>query len=339
MKTFNLNKIILLISLFLISVIFSTGANATCKKDADGKLITVSGDSDTQVIDVITGTGERAFDQCSDTPDEYEITFYKLGICTATTIGNDLSSCQFILSNDAGVTHIIKKDTSGAMAIPKFAIDPGTYPYMVVMLSNKLGIKHSFESTNAVDGSSGDGNGGTYCWTAVAGPSSYTGEQTGLTSAHGAIANGDTKLIDCGTAAGTAIMSYEIITKLSDDDDDDTESCNGEAWLANGDRVTFAAEGTGASSGIPTVSLLNSTNGFATSCVTSHKILWTTTLTTPYTVTDESVFELKMKTTDSVSIDFSSEAEDQDADPLVGTDNDIIKMGADPVKLFLTVTG
>jgi len=134
-------------------------------------------------------------------------------------------------------------------------------------------------------------------------------------------------------------MSYEIITKLSDDEDDDTESCNGEAWLDNGDRVTFAAEGTGASSGIPTVSLLNSANGFATSCVTSHKILWTTTLTTAYTVTEDSAFELKMKTTDSVSIDFSSAVEDVDADPLVGTDNDIIKMGADPVKLFLTVTG
>ena len=46
-----------------------------------------------------------------------------------------------------------------------------------------------------------------------------------------------------------------------------------------------------------------------------------------------------MKTTDSVSIDFSSDAVDVEADPLVGTDNDIIKMGADPVKLFLTVTG
>ena len=65
MKTLNLNKLTILISLFLISVVFSTGANATCKKDADGKLITVSGDSDTQVIDVVTGTGERAYDQCS----------------------------------------------------------------------------------------------------------------------------------------------------------------------------------------------------------------------------------------------------------------------------------
>ena len=115
----------------------------------------------------------------------------------------------------------------------------------------------------------------------------------------------------------------------TDDDDDETESCNGEAWGANGDRQTFSAEGTGASSGIPTVSLLTTANAFAASCIQSHKILWTTTLTTPYTVTDESVFELKMKTTDSVSIDFSSS----------DGDNDIIKMGADPVKLFLTVTG
>ena len=34
------------------------------------------------------------------------------------------------------------------------------------------------------------------------------------------------------------------------------------------------------------------------------KILWTTTLTTPYVVTTESTWQLNMRTTDSVSIDF-----------------------------------
>ena len=38
----------------------------------------------------------------------------------------------------------------GEMAIPKFAIDNGTYPYLVVLMTNKLGIKHSFETTNSV---------------------------------------------------------------------------------------------------------------------------------------------------------------------------------------------
>jgi hypothetical protein len=58
------------------------------------------------------------------------------------------------------------------------------------------------------------------------------------------------------------------------------------------------------------------------------KILWTTTLTTPYVVTTESTWQLNMRTTDSVSVDFSS-GEDN---------NNISKMGADPIQLFLTVT-
>ena len=45
-----------------------------------------------------------------------------------------------------------------------------------------------------------------------------------------------------------------------------------------------------------------------------------------------------MKTTDSVSIDFDSGVEDEEADPVVGSNNNIIKMGADPVQLYLTVT-
>ena len=179
MKTLNLNKIILLISLFLISAVFSTAADASCRYTYAGLLDVVSGNTDAPVYE--TSRGARG-DQCSDTPDEYEITFYKLGICTASTAANDLSSCQYIVDNDAGVEHVIVAGTSGAMAIPEFAIDPGTYPYMVVVLSNKLGIKHSFTASNSVTGVSSSA--GTTCWTSVAGPSSYTNEQ--FTSPHGA---------------------------------------------------------------------------------------------------------------------------------------------------------
>ena len=121
MKTFNLNKIILLISLFLISAVFTTAADASCRYTDAGLLdvaVDGSGNSDAPVYE--TSRGARG-DQCSDTPDEYEITFYKLGICTASTAANDLSSCQYIVDNDAGVKHVIVAGTSGAMAIPEFA--------------------------------------------------------------------------------------------------------------------------------------------------------------------------------------------------------------------------
>ena len=270
MKTLNLNKIILLISLFLISAVFSTAADASCRYTDAGLLDVVSGNTDAPVYE--TSRGARG-DQCSDTPDEYEITFYKLGICTASTAANDLSSCQYIVDNDAGVKHVIVAGTSGAMAIPEFAIDPGTYPYMVVVLSNKLGIKHSFTASNSVTGVSSSA--GTTCWTSVAGPSSYTNEQ--FTSPHGATTADGAQLISCGALADSApAFSYEVINKLTG------EECS-DSWVANGDYASFGTVGNGTAE----VSLLKSTDVFATACTDAAKILWTTTLTTPYLVTTE----------------------------------------------------
>ena len=313
MKTFNLNKIILLISLFLISAVFTTAADASCRYTDAGLLdvaVDGSGNSDAPVYE--TSQNARG-DQCSDTPDEYEITFYKLGLCTATTAANDLSSCQYIVNNTAGVNHVIVAGTTGAMAIPEFAIDPGTYTHMVVVISNKLGIKHSFTASNSITGVSSSS--GTTCWSSVAGPSSYTNES--FTSPHGATTE-DAQLISCGAAADSApAFSYEVINKLTG------ELC-ADTWVANGDYSSFGTVGNGTAE----VSLLKSTDVFATACTDAAKILWTTTLTTPYVVTTESTWQLNMRTTDSVSVDFSS-GEDN---------NNISKMGADPIQLFLTVT-
>ena len=314
MKTFNLNKIILLISLFLISAVFTTAADASCRYTDAGLLdvaVDGAGNSDAPVYE--TSRGARG-DQCSDTPDEYEITFYKLGLCTATTIANDLSSCQYIMNDTVGVNHVILKGTSGAMAIPEFSIDPGTYTHMVVVISNKLGIKHSFTASNSLTGVSSSA--GTTCWTSVTGPSSYTNEQ--FTSPHGATTADGAQLISCGALADSApAFSYEVINKLTG------EECS-DSWVANGDYSSFGTVGNGTAE----VSLLKSTDVFATACTDAAKILWTTTLTTPYVVTTESTWQLNMRTTDSVSIDFDSDE----------NNNNIIKMGADPVQLYLTVT-
>ena len=322
MKTLNLNKLIIIAGLFLISIIFSTSADASCRYNS-GLLDVQSGSKQYQVYDDAIAGG-RYVDACKDTPDEYEITFYKLGLCTATTAANDLSSCQYIVNNDAGVTHVIEKGTSGAMAIPEFSIDTGTYPYMVVVISNKLGIKHSFTATNSLTGVSSSA--GTTCWTSVAGPSAYTNEQ--FTSPHGATTADGAQLIKCGAASASApVFSYEVINKLTG------EECS-DSWVANGDYSDFGSVGNGNAE----VSLLKTDNSFATACTDAARILWTTTLTTPYVVTADSTFQLNMKTTDSVSIDFDSSLVDEDDEDSGGANNNIMKMGADPVQLYLTVT-
>jgi hypothetical protein len=200
------------------------------------------------------------------------------------------------------------------MAIQEFSIDPGTYTHMVVVISNKLGIKHSFTASNSLTGVSSSA--GTTCWTSVAGPSTYTNEQ--FTSPHGATTADGAQLISCGALADSApAFSYEVINKLTE------EACS-DTWVANGDYASFGTVGNGTAE----VSLLKSTDVFATACTDAAKILWTTTLTTPYVVTTESTWQLNMRTTDSVSIDFDGDE----------NNNNIMKMGADPVQLYLTVT-
>jgi len=325
MKTLNLNNIILLTTLFLVVIMFSNSANALCVVDGNGAIVTVSGDSETPVKDD-TGDDETAAntatDQCTITPDIYKLNIYKFGLCTADPDLNDLSSCQLFFDQTAGVEVDIQAGVSATLPIPEFYIEPGTYPYLYVLLSSKLGMKWSGTFSNAVDGSSGDGNGGTYCWTSNTGgrASSYPdGSEAAFTTAHGLSLAGGVKTMDCGTAEGTVVTTYELLTKFSE------ENCS--ALAANGDKSTFAIEGTGSTRGIPTVSLLTTADAFATTCSNAAKIAWTTALSTPYKVTENSTFDMSIKATAANSLEFSNDS-----------DNDILFIGSGAPRIYLTVT-
>ena len=321
MKTLNLNKLSLLIGLFLISIAFSSGAQANnCVKDANGVIESADGASDNQVK--ATNGEQTAFtDACTDTPDEYKLTFYKLGLCTADTSFNDLTSCKFVINSAAGIEHTIIGAADTPMAIPEFVIDPGTYPFMVVLISAKLAVKHSFQTSNAVDGVTGSG---VYCWTSNAGYTGYTSENGVTVTGHGNSTSGGTQMLECGAEAGTAVFTHEVINKLNGD------TCAA-TWVANGDRWQVVDDDNNVETvgnGTAVVNLLTATDGFATSCANVYKILWTTDLTTPYVVTENSSFGLSVKTTHAISLDFDGD----------NTNQDVIKAGADPVQLFLTVT-
>ena len=304
---------------------FSNSANALCVVDGNGAIVTVSGDSETPVKDD-TGDDETAAntatDQCTITPDIYKLNIYKFGLCTADPDLNDLSSCQLFFDQTAGVEVDIQAGVSATLPIPEFYIEPGTYPYLYVLLSSKLGMKWSGTFSNAVDGSSGDGNGGTYCWTSNTGgrASSYPdGSEAAFTTAHGLSLAGGVKTMDCGTAEGTVVTTYELLTKFSE------ENCS--ALAANGDKSTFAIEGTGSTRGIPTVSLLTTADAFATTCSNAAKIAWTTALSTPYKVTENSTFDMSIKATAANSLEFSNDS-----------DNDILFIGSGAPRIYLTVT-
>jgi len=320
MKTLNLNKIVVLIALFFVAIAFSNSANALCVVDGNGAIVTVSGDSETPVKDD-TGDDETAAntatDNCTITPDVYRLNFYKFGLCTADPDLNDLSSCQFFFEQAAGVEVDIQKDVSATLPIPEFYIEPNTYQYLYVQLSTKLGMKWSGRTTNTVDGSSGDGNGGTYCWTSNAGlhASTYV-----ATNAHGSSLADSTQTMDCGTSEGTVVFSNEVLTRFTD------ANCSSNL-AANGDKSTFAIEGTGSTRGIPTVNLLTSADAFATTCGNAAKIAWTTDLSTPYKVTENSTFAMSVKATAANSLEFSSD-----------DDNSLNIIASGAPRIYLTVT-
>ena len=324
MKTLNLNKIILLATLFLAAIVFSNSASALCVVNGDGAIVTVSGDSQTPVKDDTADeevAANTAKADCTITPDIYKLNIYKFGLCTADPDLNDLSSCQMFFESAAGIELDIQKGVSATLPIPEFYIEPGTYPYLYVQLSSKLGMKWSGRFSNDVDGSSGDGNGGTYCWSSNAGmrASSYPTGGAAFTTAHGTSLADNVKTMDCGTAEGTVVTTYELLTKFSE------ENCS--ALAANGDKSTFAIEGTGSTRGIPTVNLLTAADAFATTCANAAKIAWTTALSTPYVVTENSTFAMSIVATAANSLEFSD-----------GNDNDIRLLGSGAPRIYLAVT-
>ena len=324
MKTLNLNKIILLATLFLAAIAFSNSASALCVVNGDGAIVTVSGDSQTPVKDDTADeevAANTAKADCTITPDIYKLNIYKFGLCTADPDLNDLSSCQMFFESAAGIELDIQKGVSATLPIPEFYIEPGTYPYLYVQLSSKLGMQWSGTFSNAVDGSSGDGNGGTYCWSSNAGmrASSFPDGGAAFTTAHGTSLADNVKTMDCGTAEGTVVTTYELLTKFSE------ENCS--ALGANGDKSTMAIEGTGSTRGIPTVSLLTTADAFATTCANAAKIAWTTALSTPYVVTENSTFAMSIVATAANSLEFSD-----------GNDNDIRLLGSGAPRIYLTVT-
>ena len=324
MKTLNLNKIILLATLFLAAIVFSNSASALCVVNGDGAIVTVSGDSQTPVKDDTADeeiAANTAKNYCLITPDIYQINIYKFGLCTADPDLNDLTSCQMFFESAAGIELDIQKGVSATLPIPEFYIEPGTYPYLYVQLSSKLGMKWSGTFSNAVDGSSGDGNGGTYCWSSNAGmrASSYPTGGAAFTTAHGTSLADNVKTMDCGTEEGTVVTTYELLTKFGE--------TNCSALGANGDKLTFDIEGTGSTRGIPTVNLLTSADAFATTCANAAKIAWTTALSTSYVVTENSTFAMSAVATAANSIEFSD-----------GNDNDILLLGSGPPRIYLSVT-
>ena len=315
MNKFSTLILFLVLNGALIGTAFA--AVETCLKTGDA-ITTVSGNSTTPVGSIETG-GDATSDQCSDTPDAYKLGFYMMALCKSDPSLLDYSSCQYLLEPitniNSAVEHTINFPASGSLNIPPFDIPPGVYTHMVAIISNEIGIKNTITTTNTTTGASSST--GKTCWTSNAGPSGIANDEAD--TPHGSTVAGGTQLITCGSASDAApIFSNEIINVLTDSND-----CSA-TYAANGDRdadMGTVGNGTGV------VSLLSANDTFATDCEDAQRLLWTITLSSPVTITPQSIYSLQMKTQNSVSVDFSS-----------SSNTNILKMGADPIQTFFVVT-
>jgi len=333
MKTLNLNKLTILLGLFLVSAFFTTGANAGCVVNAAGAIITdytdASGDNGENfpVTDTVADEDFAAGaqkDGCNVTPAEYKLVFYKYGICKADPSLGDLTSCAYLFEDAAGIEHDIELGVTESLPIPEFAIEPGIYPYSYVLLSNKLGMKWSGTMSAATTGNTAGGTAGdgTSCWTSGRGPTSTALNSGGdvVTTVHGTAIADDLITLQCAGTMGTPVFNYEVLSRFS-------EGYCAAALAATGDKQTFELEGTGQGAGIPTVSLLTTADVFATTCQNAAKIAWTTALTTSITITEDSTFEMLMLATDSNTLLFNN-----------GDNNDLYKLESGAPRIMLQVT-
>jgi hypothetical protein len=295
----KLTKFRSLLLVLLLSVIWTSQAQATCTRTGGAIQNTGAVVSDTN--------GDTM--GCQEIPDNYKLTFYKLGICTADPFDLDLSSCAFMYDG-AALAHTIATPATASLNTGSFTIPPGSYSYMVAIISSKLGISHEETFTDNLIGKTGTG---TSCWS-VSGMTSFTGEAM-THNVFGAIKATGTanKTIDCGTAAQSSpSFAYEVIDSFGD-------NCGGDLSVS----MTHGA----VSNGIAKAKLLKADNTLATACTNSSRILWRIGLTTPLTVIEGSGFDLGFKTTDAMSFDL---------DPTAGSSH-VVKVGANAIEGILSV--
>ena len=94
---------------------------------------------------------------------------------------------------------------------------------------------------------------------------------------------------------------------------------------ATGDKIT----GFDVGNGTATSMMMKNATTIAAACTEGTSIFWLIALDEPYVITENSNFLMNFRTTESVSIDFDS----------IGvTEPTILKVGANPIQAFLTVT-
>jgi hypothetical protein len=128
-------------------------AQTDCVKDANGAITSTS--------------------TCYVQPDEYYMTIYKMGLCTAQpapslTTAADFSSCTTVFESTTGSRIKVIKGTSSALTGTMTRPPNGSYTYGYVIAEPQFEIKtqHTFSTSRIAAGATGYPS-GTTCWSTL----------------------------------------------------------------------------------------------------------------------------------------------------------------------------
>lgn len=298
------NYLFFLISLFMISINANAETDTACKRNDSGEIV-INGSTDGQLV---TDTSNNDGNACKEIPDFYKVKFYRFGLCKSDPItnGNSLNSCTLFVNSDVGIDHIIEGVGSSSALDVSTAdpnILPGTYSYLILLVSNELAIKHSEKFSSSITGKTGAGKN---CWT-IDSKTAFGGFRTsGMTIPQPGAGNRSSLAMDCGSTAGTAAFTTEVFDGLGDGSwtgQDLSDPSVALVRLLKNDNITAATDENDGARML--VSIPNSA-----------------------TVTIKSKFSITFKLTDAVSIDFAPD----------GGVIYALKNGADPFQITLSIT-
>ena len=316
-------------------LIISNLSEAACTRDG-------SGDIDlTDQANMVVNRG-TAGDQCSEIPDFYKVTFYKIAVCTENPYNstNDFSSCKYILNDDSGVPNVMTYPNSAPLETGEFRIPSGSYGYALLILDNQIYLKHTETFDLNVHGYSSDaedtGAKGKACWTNSQKTTidNFTGTLNWVTTTESAGSDQRKVGLVCGAIANAApVYAAEIIDNLCHDADG---SCGDTVGTDNNGKFHAIEQADDIDStqtgGTRNVKLLKTDETTATSRNNARKIAYSIAFTDPLQVDAESArFNIAFNLSGSVSVDFGY----VDVD---GSDEIMIqKVGADMFTAIFTL--
>ncbi len=358
--------IIFLIGGFLANLTFHSDSHAfLCETDANGAIL-LSSDavngaqavgSQKAPFKFINGKigdlGSNFTDQCNAEPDEYKITFYKVGLCTedpylASVNGNAggnprFSSCFDILNLSSGKTIIIKPDeeNNDLLSGESLNLPIGSYKYFYAIVNNHLHVKH-IQSFKTELGGAADmwGNGDSQegvrniCYT-VAVVTTMTGDHAddnAYETAHNVdvVASGPSSdsQLKCTASMNDAIANVAFATEIIDHFGEDGDA-SPDNWIDYSNMTDHSAGEIDTSDVSMAANMLQDDNAsLATTFINATRIAVYYRYTNPVVISELTTgFKINIGTSHGISLD--------SAQVIAGGIEDVVqnwmaKVGVDP---------